>query len=563
MESVGNLEISLEKSLGRFESQETLFATRPSRLSLLQLPPTGRPAIQKKVNIWRNHNIESLLPVLEAYLAFGDIQIQFEISSYDHSFSFEGRKEADAEIIWLDSDYLLTKLSTDEIVQWLQARILDLRRSSKAPIVVATWFADKSGSDRFSAVTESLPGVHFANLKSVPLSEKVALTDPRTAALAGTPLTPTAQLFIARELACHWLPGALLPPVKAIALDLDNTLHHGVLGEDGIAGVKLTPEHISFQSYVKNLQKKGIFITLVSRNNHADVEKLFAERTDYPLRWSDFTTVEVSWDEKWKSIQRIAKKLNIGTDAILFVDDNIGELANVLTHLPQTRTVYGHQDAAITQRAVHYFPGLWRWKAQEEDAKRVQDAKANFEREALANEVDPAEYFRQLQVTLTFHLNPVEQLSRLTDLCNKTNQFNLSLRRFNETEVAERLKSPNASIVSVRLSDRLADSGIIAIIVAEKTGKTITVEELCISCRAMGRKLESTIVLKALQQMPIFSGSENVIFKSRQGPRNQPALEWLQELIGHTPNENETVTSSSIRSFSPPDGVRVHQENMQ
>jgi len=557
-------ERTVEGAMRLFEAQSTLFCLRPSRLALLglDLPPAVGDAVQ--VNVWRNHGFEPLVPLAGPYFSFRNWPVEFRLGGYDDSLSFSDRQQADADLLWLDSSRFLTRLDWVEWLAWLEGRLRALRSQSTAPIIIATWLDQAEQRAALQALADSLPAVYFADLGSVCAEAGIPLLDSRSASMAGTPVSSGAQVLIARELACHWLPGALLPPVKAVALDLDHTLHAGVLGEEGIQGVQLTAGHEELQRYIKTLQQRGIFIALVSRNERPDVEALFAQRQDYPLRWDDFSATEVSWGDKAVAVERIAKALRIATDAVLFVDDNPGELARVAQQLPRVHAVYAHPDASLTRRVIHYYPGLWRWKVESDDAKRVQDLKANAEREALAEHIsDPAEYFRSLKVTLTYRQDPRGQLTRLADLCNKTNQFNLAMRRFNQAEVAERLERSDACVASVQLSDRLSDSGVIAVIVAERQGETLVVEELCVSCRAMGRQLEDSIILLAMRQMPIFAGCKDVAFRVQHGPRNQPALDWLARLLGvaDAPAAGlHALAAGQLQAFEPAAGVTLIQE---
>jgi FkbH-like protein len=518
------------------EAQEVLFAPRTSRLALMDLnlePAKGR---QLRINVWRNHSFEPLASLVAPYCAYGGWQADFRLDGYDDTLMFAARQEADAELLWLDSNRFLARSSLADWLLWLGDRLRTLRTATTTPIILATWWIDGSkGTEALQALADSLPGVYFADMAAVCDAAGVGLLDPRSAVLAGTPVSNAAQMVLARELACHWLPAALLPPVKAVALDLDNTLHSGVLGEDGIQGVQLTQGHLGFQRYIKSLQQRGIFIALVSRNELADVEALFSQRRDYPLRLEDFSVIEVSWGNKGVAVERIAKALRIAHEAVLFVDDNPGELVSVAAQLPDVHIVYASQDASLTRQAIHFHPGLWRWKLESDDTKRIQDLKANANREALAaNVTAPAEYLRSLQVTLAYRYDPAEQLSRLAGLSNRTNQFNLSLSRFSQSEVSERLERSDSCVASVHLTDRFADSGIIAIIVASRKGEQLVVEELCISCRAIGRQLENTIILSALRDMPIFAGCREVVFRVQHGPRNRPALDWLARLLDHS-----------------------------
>jgi FkbH-like protein len=484
------------------------------------------------VNVWRNHSFEPLQPMVASYAGFWDRPLTFRLGDYDDSFSFHGFQDSSVELLWMDSTRYMESINFPEWLDWLQGRIVALRQYSSAPIILATWLADKTQRMELGAQIEKFPAVYFADLEETCKTEGVPLLDSRSATLAGTVISSYAQVILARALACRWLAGVALPPIKAIAVDLDNTLHKGVLGEDGIESVKLTPAHKNLQRYLKTLQQRGIFITLVSRNEFADVRALFDQRTDYPLRWDDFSVVEVSWGDKADALQRISQTLRISTDAILFIDDNPGELAAVTQRIPNLKTLYAESCANLTKLAIEYYPGLWRWKQESDDAKRIQDLKASFERASLAlTHTDPTEYLSSLRVTLTYFCDTRQQLGRLSDLCSKTNQFNLALRRFNEAELSERMNCLNACVASVQLSDRLSDSGIIAVIVAEREDDHLRIEELCISCRAMGRHLESDIIVHAMRQMPIWAGCRDVEFRVRHGERNKPALAWLAHLV--------------------------------
>ena len=379
--------------------------------------------------------------------------------------------------------------------------------------------------------------------------------------LAGTPISSSAQVFLARELGCHWLPALIKPPIKAVVVDLDNTLHAGVIAEDGVKGVRLLPEHRFFQLYLKDLINKGVFIALVSRNEYADVKALFTERSDYPLRWNDFSVVEISWGCKADALLRVANKLRIAADAIVFIDDNLGELTNVYEKAPEISLIYAEPDPTLTCRALDYFPGLWRWKKEKEDTFRKVDLQANQSRADLRSKFkDPGEYFRNLNATLMFYFNQNEQLSRLTELSNKTNQFNLNLRRFTHAELSDLLHDPKACVASVQLSDRLSDSGVIALIVGKRDGRALIIQDLCISCRAMGRNLEDQIILFALLNMPIFNGCNQVKFQVSQGPRNTPARGWLAKLIKIDTNLSEAeyaADASIVLEFKAMQGVEL------
>lgn len=555
----------ISTSIRRMEGQPTLFSVRPTRLSLQQLDLGTDKAKTVSVNVWRNHAFEAIASLAQPYFAFGNWQVEFRFKDYDDSLMFSGHTPADMELLWLDSSRYMDNTDFNAWSDWLASRLGILRATTNAPIIVATWLEDAEQVKKFQAVVDTLPDIYFADIGNICAQANVDLIDKRIAVMVGSPISNAAQPVIARKLACHWFPAAISPPIKALALDLDNTLHRGVLGEEGINGVELTPQHIALQQSIKALQQRGIFLALVSRNERADVEALFAQRSDYPLRWDDFTVTEISWGDKASAIARAASALRISPDAVLFIDDNIGELASVTSQLPNVHAIHAHENADLTQRAMEYYPGLWRWKVTADDVKRNQDMKANALRESLLTEVtDPEEYLRNLQVALVFNHHPSEHLSRLADLCKKTNQFNLAMRRFSLSEVTEHHQSAQGNVSCVQLKDRLSDSGIIAVMVAERHANELIIEELCISCRALGRQLEDTIILWSIRHMPQFVGTEKVSFRVKHGPRNQPAVQWLAKLLGVEAESVKeglhTLPSSTIAQFSPVSSVQLIQE---
>ena len=554
---------STTPEMQRWLAQPTLFAAKISRRALLGLPVAPAAATRVQVNVWRNHAFEPLLPLLAPYLGWGRWQADFRFGGYDDSLSFQGWQAAGVELLWLDRSRL--RLGAGSFVPWLQSRLQTLRALSSAPIVLCTWAEDADEAVALQTAADSLPATFFADLGAACTAENLPLLDSRSAALAGPPLSAPAQPVIARRLACHWLPAVALPPIKALALDLDHTLHQGVLGEDGVAGVLLTPAHAALQQYAKSLRQRGIFLALVSRNEAADVQRLFAERADFPLRWSDFSATEVSWGDKGEALQRIAAQLRIAPDAVLFVDDNAGELARVQARLPLLPTVHADADAALTQRAIDHLPGLWRWKLGADDARRVRDLACNAERQRLAASLqNPEDVLRHLQVQLALTWDAPEQLPRAAELCRKTNQFNLAVRRHGEAELAQRVATGDAAVATARLSDRLADSGTVAVVVARREGSVLHVEDVCISCRAMGRGLEDSIVLLALRGMAAFEGCETVLFDVQQTERNTPARQWLAALLGSTELPaagTHRLSASRLACFMAPDTITILEEN--
>ena len=544
-----------ENYMRLIEAQHVLFSPTPSRVNLRSLFDSGIPADQTvTINVWRNHAFEPLLPLVQPYFVYSLTEADFRLFDYDDSLSFLEWQQADVEFLWLDPLRYLSKNTLDEWLEWLRDRVSHLREISSAPMVVVTWFP--GGSDElFRQRLSMIPGVFVADLESIAMEANQPLIDESALTFSGTRLNPKLHTQLARSFACHWIPGTVFPPLKAVFVDLDNTLYEGILGEDGPEGVTLTPGHHALQEELVALKDRGVFLGLTSKNQLDDVERLFGVRRDFPLSLEDFSIVDVSWEEKHLAISRGLSQLGIGADTAIFVDDNPGEIMSVAGVLADIRAVHAAQDGYLTARSLVHTPGLWRWSVGEEDLKRVEDQRANSAREAILNEVrDPHEYFESLGIRLTFHVNPRPKAARLSDLSLKTNQFNLSFLRLNESDVLKYME-PNHVAVAVSLEDRLSDSGVIAMVLIRFESSIAFVDEVTVSCRALGRQLEDAVVIGAIKAAVAQMDTTQVSFAPVEGPRNAPALSWLKSLEPNMSEERAVIGFERVSLFEFPEGV--------
>jgi FkbH-like protein len=335
---------------------------------------------------------------------------------------------------------------------------------------------------------------------------------------------------MAKHLACHWLPALLAPRIKAVLVDLDQTLYEGVVGEDGVA-VRLTPAHASLQSALVKLKESGVFIGIVSRNTPQDVEALFSARADFPLKLTDCSAVEIGWGSKAEAMLRACQKLKIDPSATLFIDDNPGELVEMAERLPDMRLLHASQDTELTVRTLEFYPGLWSWGVSSADLLRIADLEAEAARKGIQIKAqDKVAYLRELSPQLEVRLRPASLAGRLYELPQKTNQFNLNLCRLDEVKVHDYLSQPGQFAVAVGLSDRLTDSGVVAAMFGRIVDDEVFVEEWVISCRALGRELEDAMAVSALSA--VTKQAKVAWFDYRTGPRNAPAREWLARLAG-------------------------------
>jgi hypothetical protein len=387
-----------EAGLRRAEWQAVLFGPRPTRRELLSLSPTW-PTRAVRLRVHRNHAFEPVVSVLTPYLAFAGLAADVAYSDYDDSLTFATSGDADVEIVWLDFGRYAA-MSGDELAAWVVGRLAALRALSPAPILLPDAADDTDVARAFNAEVReraaAVPGVYVCDQAAVRAELGAAYFDDRAATAVGTRLSNAACVRTARAVGASWVPGALLPRLKALVLDLDNTLYEGVLGEDGPDGVRLTPAHAALQRRAVELREQE------SSSPSARATSGWTSRRCSPRAPTSRCARAPVGDgdqlgAQEHALQRIADALRIGTDALLFVDDNPGELAAVATELPAVKTPLRGPRAEDALAALAWYPGLHRWRVDEADALRARDlAAAKARAETPRRTADPDAYLRSL-----------------------------------------------------------------------------------------------------------------------------------------------------------------------
>jgi FkbH-like protein len=498
-----------------------LFGEELRRLQLLrQVPDPGAEAV--RIAVYRNHAFETVASVLDPFLGFSGLRARFEFGGYDDALGFGRVFDADLNLIWVDA----ARYRAIDLGEWLGERAAALRERSPAPILLLV----AGGAAR--RATEGVPDLwDFAVEELVPTGGG-GIYDPAREAATGTRLSGRACLEVARALGLRLIPAVLRPALKAVVLDLDQTLYEGVLGEDGPEGVRLTAAHAELQRHVRALKEEGFLLAIASRNEEEDVRRLFERRPDFGLRWDDFAAVRINWKPKAENLAELGSELHIGADAMLFVDDNPAEILNAEASGLGVRTLLAGRPAD-TLRMLRFYPGLLRLRTSSEDRLRTADIRANRERTALGETLAPRDYFARLRIRLQFGLDDESMAPRVAELAGKTNQFILGYRRYTETEVRRLMEAGDGCVVTVRMSDRLSESGMIALLAARAEGERLLCEELAVSCRALGRHLENVMLPEMMRLAAAHLGTRGgALIGYRKGERNGPALDWLRSLTG-------------------------------
>ncbi|MDB2536650.1 HAD-IIIC family phosphatase [Alphaproteobacteria bacterium] len=505
--------------LNYFELQDFLFQNNPSRLDLVSYVP-AKLERSFKVSIVRNHSFELIEKSMAPFLDFAGLSISFFYSDYDDTLSFDNFDDSsDIAVLWLD----LERYNFPDINSFLEQRIEALLVKFDGDIIVATIGGDFSIDE---------PRVKTYDLMSWKNVYDEDFIDERLEKVTGTRLGVKASLSVTKDLGLKWFPAMLFPTLKCIVVDLDNTLYQGIIGEDGFDGVVLTEGHMKLQSRLRELSQMGFFLCIASKNDERDVLELFKERPDFPLKIGDFSKICANWDAKTKSIEDISNALNIHPSSFLFIDDNLGELHSVNNAYPSVKLIWAKDNAAVTSQVLENYPGLMRLTSQSEDGLRSKDIKANEERNKLLESVGQVEYIKSLDMELSFSLNNKLQTSRVAELANKTNQFIFNYRRYSHADIERIMTDPEVSLVTVSLSDKLSDSGLIGTLVCRllSGGGMVAaqLDECFVSCRALGRGIDEAIVLGAIDVALKDLGVDKLVVQFQNGERNLPAKNFVE-----------------------------------
>lgn len=290
---------------------------------------------------------------------------------------------------------------------------------------------------------------------------------------------------------------------KVLVLDLDNTLWGGVIGDDGLGGIVLGQgsaageAFAAFQRHVRQLSRRGVILAVSSKNSPEVAEAVFREHPDMVLTRSDIAAFEANWEDKPAALRRIARDLELGIDSLVFFDDNPVERDLMRRSLPAV-AVPEVPDApelyVQTLADAGYFEPV---AFTADDAGRTRQYQANAERrQGQATATDMDSFLSDLDMVLEVEPVTPVNLTRVTQLINKTNQFNLTTRRYTEPEVRDLRDSPDVLTFAARLKDRFGDNGIIAIVIGRlvEHGRTLDLDSWLMSCRVLGRGVEQALL---------------------------------------------------------------------
>jgi FkbH-like protein len=294
---------------------------------------------------------------------------------------------------------------------------------------------------------------------------------------------------------------------KVLVFDLDNTVWGGVIGDDGLDGIKLAQgdaageAHLAVQRLALDLRERGIVLAVSSKNTDEIARAPFEKHPEMLLRLEHIAVFQANWNDKATNIQAIAEELSLGLDSIVFLDDNPAERGLVRQLLPQVAVPELPDDPAYYARTLAaggYFEAL---TFATEDLKRAGFYQDNAKRASLQKQVGGLDaYLASLDMTITFQPFDSTGRARIVQLINKSNQYNLTTRRYTDPEVAEAESDPDVFTLQVRLADIFGDNGMISVVICRPGGEAVwEIDTWLMSCRVLGRRVEHMVLGKILE----------------------------------------------------------------
>ena len=398
-----------------------------------------------------------------------------------------------------------------------------------------------------AAFRESLPSSLFFDLDELLLQiGRGNFFDHRFWYSAHFPFTAEAAREIARKFV--GLGAAIkFPTAKVIVLDADNTIWGGVIGEDGMAGIALGPDYpgnafVDFQHRLLHFQQRGFLLALCSKNNPADLDQVLREHPHQILRDQHFAARRVNWESKPDNLVSLAKELNLGLDSFIFVDDSSHECAAVRYALPQVEVIQVPARPVEIPFCLEQVARLEVLSLTAEDlAKTEMYAQERRRRELLENSertgVGSGHYLQSLAMKMKISLDCAAHLTRLSQLTQKTNQFNLTTRRYEAHQIQEFICGDRWLVADFSLADVFGDNGIVGLaIIALQGNRRAELDTFLMSCRVIGREAEGAF-LHTLLKLLAEKGVREVVADFVPTAKNELVKTFLPEQ-GFLPSED-------------------------
>ena len=330
---------------------------------------------------------------------------------------------------------------------------------------------------------------------------------------------------------------------KCIVLDLDNTLWGNIIGEDGFEGIKLGPypegrSFVEFQKVIKSLSENGIILAINSKNNQEDAMKAINEHPHMILREKDFSCIKINWNDKISNMREISNELNIGLDSIVFFDDDPVNRELLRMSIPEINTVELPKDPSTYAQILRNLNDFNTLKITKDDTHRKIMYKQEQNRQKLESSTENLnEYLKKLDIKIKIKLDDKFSISRISQLILKTNQFNLTTKRYQEEQIKEFVKDETMIVGCSEIEDKFGENGITNVFIIKTKPNEWIIDTFLLSCRIMGRGIEEGIIGKILE-IAKNKGIEKITATFIPTEKNKPAENFLKNYGFEKEKEN-------------------------
>ncbi len=364
-----------------------------------------------------------------------------------------------------------------------------------------------AANDELAAACRKLAGAYVLDLEALAgRVGKDAWSDPKMVFLARMEVSRAGLEALAQE-TMRFVRALLGRSRKTLVLDLDNTLWGGVIGEDGVAAIKLgdaAPGNafVAFQRRLLALHKRGVLLAVNSANNPEDAIEVLESHPEMVLRPEHFAAMRINWRDKTENLREIAAELRLGLDAFVFWDDSATERERMRARLPEVLTIEVPRDPALYERALAQLTDFDALSLTEEDRARGRMMGEGRARDqARAKVATEEEFLRSLEIKATIAAPDAITLPRFAQLTQRTNQFNLTTRRYTEADLTRMLAGRKTLVRGLRVTDRFGDEGWVGLTTAPREGDSARLDTCLMSCRVIGRKIEHAFLASLVEEL--------------------------------------------------------------
>ncbi|MFW9975940.1 MAG: HAD-IIIC family phosphatase [Candidatus Thorarchaeota archaeon] len=357
---------------------------------------------------------------------------------------------------------------------------------------------------------------------------------------------------------------------KCIVLDLDNTLWGGIIGEDGIEGIKLSNvspgiEYVDFQRGLLSLYNRGVILAICSKNNYDDAIKVFQEHPFQVLKEEHFAAMRINWQNKAENMAELAQEINIGLDSMVFFDDNPVERAQISQAHPEVLVVDLPKNPRLYRKTLENLNVFDVLALTKEDMERGEMYAGKRKREALERSATSIEDFLRT-LDLKVKIQPVNDFDtpRVVQLIGKTNQFNSTTRRYTDAEVREFREGKDSTVYSMAVSDKFGDEGVVGVAIVKIKNEDWWIDSFLMSCRVIGRSAETALLAKIVKDARAAS-AKRIVGEYIPTKKNPPAADLFErhgfEMLEETPDNNTTWTLNlETDTVEVPDWIELQGE---